>query len=46
MTLGRPIPPIELTANVKKQLKRMANSRSLPHGLVRRAKIVCWPLMD
>jgi len=40
MTLGRPILPIELIANEKKQLKQMANSRSHPHGLVRRAKIV------
>ena len=40
MALGRPIPPVELTTNVKEHLELMANSRSLPYGLVRRAKII------
>ena len=37
---GRPIPPLQLSAEVKKQLEAMANSRSLPYGQVRRAQII------
>ena len=37
---GRPIPPLQLSAEVKKQLETMANSRSLPYGQVRRAQII------
>lgn len=40
MALGRPIAPVVLSLEVRKQLEQMANSRSHPHGLVRRAKIV------
>ena len=40
MTLGRPLAPIELTESDREQLASMARSRSLPHGLVRRAEIV------
>jgi putative transposase len=40
MALGRPIPVIELSQEVQKHLQSIANSRSLPHGLVRRAHIV------
>ena len=40
MARGRPIPVIDLEQEVKKQLKSIARSRSLPHGLVRRANIV------
>ena len=40
MALGRPIPPINLSAESRKDLELMANSRTLPHALVRRAKIV------
>jgi len=40
MTIGRPIPPVQLSPETKEQLEKMANSRSLAHGLVRRAKIV------
>ena len=37
---GRPIPPIVLSAKVEKELTKIAHSRSLPYGLVRRARIV------
>jgi putative transposase len=40
MALGRPIPVIELSQEVQKHLQSIANSRSLPHGLVRRAHII------
>ena len=37
---GRPIPPLKLSGDVIKQLKTMANSRSLPYAQVRRAQII------
>jgi hypothetical protein len=40
MALGRPIPPIDLAPELKEELQSMARSRSLPYGLVRRAKII------
>ena len=40
MPVGRPIPPLELSDEVKKQLETMANSRSLPYAQVRRAQII------
>lgn len=40
MALGRPIPPIELSEQVQEHLQSIINSRSLPHGLVRRAQII------
>jgi len=40
MALGRPIAPIDLAPELKEQLRSMARSRSLPYGLVRRAKII------
>jgi putative transposase len=40
MAIGRPIKPITVSAEVRKQLEAMAHSRSHPHGLVRRAKII------
>ncbi len=40
MPRGRPVAPIVLNAEEKQQLLSLANSRSLPHGLVRRAQIV------
>jgi putative transposase len=40
MAVGRPLARLELTDQTKEQLKLMANSRSLPYGLVRRAQIV------
>ncbi len=48
MVMGRPLAPLELTELDREQLESIANSRSLPHGLVRRAEIVLlaadgWP---
>ena len=40
MARGRPVQNIDLSQDVKTQLQSMARSRSLPHGLVRRAKII------
>lgn len=37
---GRPKTPLVLTKEEHEQLKSMVNSRSLPHGLVDRARIV------
>ena len=40
MTIGRPIKPIELDHEVKEHLQSITRSLALPHGLVRRAKII------
>ena len=40
MALGRPLTPIVLTPEVRSELEAMTRCRSLPHSLVRRAKIV------
>ena len=40
MPVGRPIPPLKLNDEVRKQLETMANSRSLPYAQVRRAQII------
>jgi len=40
MTIGRPIKPIELDHAVKEHLQSITRSLALPHGLVRRAKII------
>jgi len=40
MKTGRPRTPIVLSPEDQSQLNAMANSRSLPHGLVTRAKII------
>ena len=40
MTRGRRLEPLELNSEALDELKSFAGSRSLPHGLVRRAKIV------
>ncbi len=40
--MGRPLTPLELSESDREPLDSMAPSRSLPHGLVRRAKIVLW----
>lgn len=40
MSRGPRTPPIILTAEEREQLEAFAASRSLPHGLVRRAKII------
>ena len=48
MPRGRFLRPLEMTEQTRQQLESMAKSRSLPHGLVRRAEIVLlaaegWP---
>ena len=40
MITGRPKKPIVLADEEYEQLSAVINSRSLPHGLVRRARIV------
>ena len=40
MPRGRPMEPVVLTDDEESQLLGLTNSRSLPHGLVRRARIV------
>jgi len=40
MKTGRPKTPISLSDPEEEQLKAMVNSRSLPHGLITRARIV------
>ena len=40
MRTGRPKEPIVLSEEEREQLNGIANSRSMPHGLVRRARIV------
>jgi putative transposase len=40
MAIGRPVKPIVLATETKQQLESIARSRSLPHGLARRAKII------
>jgi len=40
MALGRPKPPWILTAEQREQLEARAASRSLPHGLVSRVRIL------
>ena len=40
MPRGRPMEPLVLTDDEESQLLSLANSRSLPHGLVQRARIV------
>ena len=42
MLTGRPKPTLELTADERRQLKSLATSRTLPHSLVSRAKVVLW----
>jgi len=37
---GRPIPPLQLSGEVKTQLETIANSRTLPYAQVRRAQII------
>ena len=48
MVTGRPLTPLELSPSDRERLESMAKSRSLPHGLVRRAEMVLlaadgWP---
>jgi putative transposase len=40
MPRGRPLQPLTVTDDTRKQLEAMANSRSLSHSLVRRAQII------
>src|SRR6267154_2834688 len=40
MKTGRPKQQVQLTNDARQDLENVANSRSLPHGLVQRAKIV------
>ena len=40
MPRGRPVAPISLDVEAKNQLLSVARSRSLPHGVVQRARIV------
>jgi putative transposase len=42
MLLGRPKPTLELSAEEREELSGFAASRSLPHALVSRAKLVLW----
>jgi len=42
MSLGRPLPALELTAEERRELSGFASSRSLPHALVARAQLVLW----
>lgn len=42
MLTGRPKPTLQLTVGERTQLKSLAASRSLPHALVCRAKVVLW----
>jgi putative transposase len=38
--MGRPIPPLMLTSQVRGELESWSRSRTHPHGLVRRAQII------
>lgn len=40
MAIGRPIPPVELTAEVRGELEAWSGSRTLPAGIVRRSRII------
>ena len=40
MALGRPIPPVVLTAQTRRELESWSRSRTQPWGLVRRAQIM------
>jgi len=42
MRTGRPKPTLQLTVDEQTQLKSLAGSRTLPHALVSRAKLVLW----
>jgi len=40
--MPRPTVPLELTAEERVDLESIATSRSMPHGLVRRAQLILW----
>ena len=42
MAMGRPKSTLVLDSELREQLESLANSRSLPAGLVRRAKMILW----
>src|ERR1700683_5217102 len=42
MSLGRPKPTLKLSAEEQETLTGFASSRSLPHALVSRARVVLW----
>ncbi len=42
MLTGRPKPALVLTKDEETQLRSLANSRTLPHALVARARLVLW----
>ncbi len=42
MVTGRPKPLLKLTPDEQSQLRNLATSRTLPHGLVARARLVLW----
>ena len=42
MRTGRPKQSLELTVQERRDLTAVAASRSLPHGLVRRAQMILW----
>ncbi len=42
MAIGRPLPALQLSAAERQQLNNFAVSRSLPHSLVSRARLVLW----
>ena len=45
MSIGRPKPALELSAEEREELSGFAASRSLSHSLVLRAKLVLWSVM-
>src|SRR5947209_13481871 len=42
MSIGRPRDALDLTEDERVQLSTLAGSRSLPHAIVARAKVVLW----
>lgn len=42
MTTGRPKLSLQITAAERQELEAVVSSRTLPHGLVRRAQMVLW----
>ena len=42
MMTGRPTLPLNVTSQERRELEAIAGSRSLPHGLVRRAQMILW----
>jgi transposase len=46
MRIGRPVTAITLTVDEQTQLQSLARSRTLPHALVARAKLVLWAAQE